>query len=753
MKLRKIYIGAGIILLPLFCVGEAMAKDAKFETAASYGSTGADEPYSSLTDADGNYYISGICRGNVEFTNGTMVKGRGGMDAILVKYDAELNFQWARVVGGTKDDSFEHIAVTPAGDIVAVGKIAGDVTIDGTDETLSATQSTDACIVVYGKDGTYKTSAVIKGTGASLCNSVAVDSEGLIFVAGSTIGKTDFGNGKSVTIGGTDTGTFLACFNSVLECQWAIGGFGPKYSYGWDVNLDKDENILLTGRFGSSFTITGTDGESITTDIGGDSTQDTYVAKLSHEGVAQWITYVKNSNRIDTRSIDSDSQGNVYIWGHCQSAVTPEGQSALGFNGNFDSFLIKYSPAGAYLDGMNLGGSGRDEAKALFIDKNDDVYVAGNVNGDGSKGGTAVNMNPRGESKEYTFKGHDGYFAKYDGETWELVQLEKTITPSDANQHEVAWCVTMSPDCDKVYVTGHHRDGSTVFDGVDLTLPFVGDYDVYTVLYSYVLMVKTKTLEAGVVGERYYSNIVVDNTEGAVSFEITEGALPDGLSLSDDGAISGTPTKNGSFTFTLQVSDEASSIQKEYTLVIKSGEGCDVFIVTDHCPDAYIGYPYSLQLEIEGEGITCALTGGALPDGLTLSPEGLISGTPSESNEEGIYSFTVKATGASGCDDELELQMILSNDDPSSIEGISADSFQLYPTVAYGEITMKASFGKSVRAQVNIVTPLGTSVWSKAFYGDVIDEAISTVDMPEGVYYLVLSTDEGRLTKPFIVKK
>ena len=30
MKLRKIYIGAGIILLPLFCVGEAMAKDAKF---------------------------------------------------------------------------------------------------------------------------------------------------------------------------------------------------------------------------------------------------------------------------------------------------------------------------------------------------------------------------------------------------------------------------------------------------------------------------------------------------------------------------------------------------------------------------------------------------------------------------------------------------------------------------------------------------------------------------------------------------
>ena len=130
-----------------------------------------------------------------------------------------------------------------------------------------------------------------------------------------------------------------------MVCQWAIAGSSPVQSYGWAVNFDKEENILLTGRFGTTFTITGTDGEALTTAVGSESSQDTYVAKLSHEGVGQWITYVTNSNRIDTRSIDSDSQGNVYIWGHCQSAVTPEGQSPLVFNGNFDSFLIKYSSA------------------------------------------------------------------------------------------------------------------------------------------------------------------------------------------------------------------------------------------------------------------------------------------------------------------------------------------------------------------------------------------------------------------------
>ena len=35
MKLRKIYTSAGILLLSLFCIGDAVAKDAKFETGVS----------------------------------------------------------------------------------------------------------------------------------------------------------------------------------------------------------------------------------------------------------------------------------------------------------------------------------------------------------------------------------------------------------------------------------------------------------------------------------------------------------------------------------------------------------------------------------------------------------------------------------------------------------------------------------------------------------------------------------------------
>ena len=63
---------------------------------------------------------------------------------------------------------------------------------------------------------------------------------------------------------------------------------------------------------------------------------------------------------------------------------------------------------------------------------------------------------------------------------------------------------------------------------------------------------------------------------------------------------------------------------------------------------APLSAPYSQQLAASGgmTPYTFALTTGALPGGLTLSPAGLISGTPTSA---GAFSFTVQATDANGC--------------------------------------------------------------------------------------------------------
>ena len=55
------------------------------------------------------------------------------------------------------------------------------------------------------------------------------------------------------------------------------------------------------------------------------------------------------------------------------------------------------------------------------------------------------------------------------------------------------------------------------------------------------------------------------------TWSLTEGVLPDGLSLSTDGVISGTPTRGGTFYFTIQMNDSSPSVNTlnlDYSITI-----------------------------------------------------------------------------------------------------------------------------------------------------------------------------------------
>ena len=68
------------------------------------------------------------------------------------------------------------------------------------------------------------------------------------------------------------------------------------------------------------------------------------------------------------------------------------------------------------------------------------------------------------------------------------------------------------------------------------------------------LAVTTATLPSGTVAKSYSQTLV--GTGGSTPYVWTEtGALPSGLSLSGAGAITGTPTAAGSFTFTVTMTD------------------------------------------------------------------------------------------------------------------------------------------------------------------------------------------------------
>ena len=110
-----------------------------------------------------------------------------------------------------------------------------------------------------------------------------------------------------------------------------------------------------------------------------------------------------------------------------------------------------------------------------------------------------------------------------------------------------------------------------------------------------------------------------------------------------NGGLSGTPTVDGTFGFTVLAVD-ASGLQasKNFSINVRS----NIFIVRTDLARAIIGVAYSQQLVVQGGTAPYLWTpfGNPVPEGLFLNPTtGTISGTPTTT---GDYFFAVKVTDA-----------------------------------------------------------------------------------------------------------
>jgi hypothetical protein len=121
------------------------------------------------------------------------------------------------------------------------------------------------------------------------------------------------------------------------------------------------------------------------------------------------------------------------------------------------------------------------------------------------------------------------------------------------------------------------------------------------------------------------------------------------LTLSSAGAISGTPSANGTFNFTVQVKD-ASNFTASAALSIKINPA-PVVITTTSLPNGVVntaGYSATLASTGGAAPITWSWTaqaGSTLPPGLLLgTTTGTISGTPTSA---GTFNVTVTATDSS----------------------------------------------------------------------------------------------------------
>jgi hypothetical protein len=161
------------------------------------------------------------------------------------------------------------------------------------------------------------------------------------------------------------------------------------------------------------------------------------------------------------------------------------------------------------------------------------------------------------------------------------------------------------------------------------------------------LYVATTSLPGGVASRPYSTTLEAANPEAGwpLRWDVTQGALPAGLSLSENGVISGTPAAPGSSTATIRVREPfRRSGERQLTLTVAAA----LTASATSSRVGEVGLRYSGKATATGgtAPFSWTVAGGALPNGLSLDPSsGAISGVPTS---PGSFSAQLGVRDASG---------------------------------------------------------------------------------------------------------
>lgn len=218
------------------------------------------------------------------------------------------------------------------------------------------------------------------------------------------------------------------------------------------------------------------------------------------------------------------------------------------------------------------------------------------------------------------------------------------------------------------------------------------------------------------------------------TYSIERGELPAGMSLSS-GRLEGAPTETGTFAFTVAAKDRHRHTgSRDYSLFV----GLPVITVAPQTlPDGLVGETYTAtQLSASGgtAPYTFAVTAGSLPDGLTLTSAGMLSGTP---NSASSFAFTVTATDAHGAPGTRDYTVNVAY--PEIVRQITSfnrdtdnDIVEGYFTPAEWSSNVTKRFVIASGVEVNAIYGKGLATSTSRFGGRLIVENHGVVSGPQG---------------------
>jgi uncharacterized delta-60 repeat protein len=369
-----------------------------------------DQPTAMAVDSAGNVYVTGISTGST------------GWDYATIKYDSNGNQLWVARYNGPANstDMACALAVDGAGNVYVTGASFREGGIYMDYATVKyATNGDQLWVSRYG--------GLVNQGGSA--HALAVDSQGNVYVTGESWGGTSQSDYATVKYDPNGNQLWVARYN----------GPGNADDYAFALALDAAGNVYVTGY-----------------SHGGNTGYDYATVKYDSNGNQLWVARYNGpgSGSDIARAIAVDDGGSVYVTGFSRTGTSWPDYA--------DFATVKYDPNGNQLWVARYDGPGAydDLAHALALDREGNVYVAGDSASTTSRALVTIKYAPNGN--QLWVSRYDG---GYVGSTGTSVAVAKPLAADQDGNIYVAGRFLPSGVDPKILVIKHDANGSQVWVG------------------------------------------------------------------------------------------------------------------------------------------------------------------------------------------------------------------------------------------------------------------------------------------------
>ncbi len=325
----------------------------------------------------------------------------------------------------------------------------------------------------------------VGGTTADVSHVCKVAPNGNVYIAGKFTGTMDLDPGAAthnITSNGQDD-IFVACYSPSGNYLWGFGAGGTGYDAALNMAVDASSNLVICGYIQSAGIDFDPGGSGAYIGYAGGTglpyNGDGFIVKYSASGAFLWGLNLGGTTVNDASlAVATDATGNIYVSGIFAGVMPTSGSTSLsGFTGQ--AYLAKYNPSGSYIWAHNFGAYNTDCYPKTLQVAGSNIYMGGYFSG-------TADFNPWGSGANLTAVGNsDAFIAKYD--TAGNYAFAKALSGNGSDDEVASLYLDTAGN---IYVTGFTNSTALIFNAASAGTSTVtaagggGNYDMFLARYD-----------------------------------------------------------------------------------------------------------------------------------------------------------------------------------------------------------------------------------------------------------------------------